>query len=43
MVKLYYDLIKKGKITLEDVPENWKSAVEQYIKDHPFNGAEEEV
>jgi hypothetical protein len=32
MAKLYYNLIKGGKWTLEDVPEKWREAVEKMIE-----------
>lgn len=28
MIKIYFDLIKKGLKTINDVPEKWKSAVQ---------------
>lgn len=28
MVKLYYELIKKGMWTIDNVPSNWKSDVQ---------------
>ena len=33
MAKIYYNLIKKGKITIEDVPEKWRAEVEKMIED----------
>ena len=33
MVKLYVDLIKKGLRTLADVPEKWRKAVEDALKE----------
>lgn len=32
MVKFYVTQIKLGKITLEDVPEKWRSQVEALLK-----------
>ena len=33
MVKVYVRLILLGKMTLEDVPEKWRSDVEKALKD----------
>ncbi len=32
MAKLYYDLIKKGLKTLEDVPMRWRDAVKKLLE-----------
>lgn len=31
MAKLYYLLIKKGKMTIDEVPKRWKSEVEKLL------------
>lgn len=31
MVKFYVKMIQKGKMTLEDVPERWRAAVEEAL------------
>ena len=31
MAKIYYDLIKKGKITIEQVPTRWRAAVQEML------------
>ena len=31
MVKVYVSLINKGKMTIEDVPEKWRAAVEEAL------------
>lgn len=33
MAKLYFNLIKGGNWTLEDVPAKWKAAVEKLLKE----------
>lgn len=33
MVKFYVMQIKLGKMTLDDVPERWRSQVEEALKD----------
>lgn len=38
MAKLYYDLIKKGLKTLEDVPVRWRSAVEKLLDESETAG-----
>ena len=38
MAKIYYRQIKSGKMTLEDVPERWRDAV-QAIFDAETEGA----
>ncbi len=32
MAKLYYDLIRKGLKTLEDVPARWRDAVKKLLE-----------
>ena len=32
MAKIYYRQIKAGKMTLEDVPELWRSAVKEMME-----------
>ncbi len=34
MVKLYVKYIKLGKYTIEDVPELWKTEVEEALKEN---------
>ena len=34
MAKVYYNLIKKGLKTLEDVPEKWRPEVEELLGDN---------
>ena len=31
MAKIYYDLIKKGKKTIEHVPEKWRAEVQRML------------
>lgn len=31
MAKIYYNLIKKGLKTIEDVPQKWRSEVEELL------------
>ena len=31
MAKIYYNLIKKGKITIEEVPERWRAEVQRML------------
>ena len=31
MAKIYYDLIKKGKKTIEEVPEKWRAEVQRML------------
>lgn len=31
MAKLYYLLIKKGKMTIDEVPKRWRAAVEELL------------
>ena len=33
MVKIYVSLIKKGKMTIEEVPEKWREAVRKALED----------
>lgn len=33
MAKIYAKYIKRGKITIEDVPERWKTEVEELLKE----------
>ena len=33
MAKIYAKYIKQGKITIEDVPERWKTEVEELLKE----------
>lgn len=32
MAKIYYKQILKGVITIDDVPEKWRAAVEEILK-----------
>jgi hypothetical protein len=32
MVKIYIELIRKGKITIDEVPEEWREAVRKEIE-----------
>jgi len=32
MVKIYVELIRKGKITIDEVPEKWREAVRKEIE-----------
>jgi len=32
MVKIYIELIRKGKITIDEVPEKWREAVRKEIE-----------
>ena len=32
VAKVYYNLIKKGLKTIEDVPEKWRAEVEKLLK-----------
>ena len=31
MAKIYYRRIKRGEITIDDVPKRWKAAVQQLL------------
>lgn len=31
MAKIYYDLIKKGKKTIDDVPARWRAEVQRML------------
>ena len=31
MVKLYYKRVKQGKMTIEEVPEHWRAAVQALL------------
>lgn len=33
MAKIYYNMIIAGKITIDEVPERWKEAVQALIKE----------
>ena len=33
MIKIYLKYIKQGLITIEDVPERWRAAVEEALKE----------
>jgi len=33
MIKIYVKYIKQGLITIEDVPERWRAAVEEALKE----------
>ena len=35
MIKFYVDRIRKGKMTLEQVPEKWRAAVQQALNENP--------
>lgn len=32
MAQVFYNMIKKGKITIEDVPSKWKEAVQNLLE-----------
>ena len=32
MVAIYVDLIRQGKLTIDDVPERWRKQVEEALK-----------
>lgn len=34
MAKIYYQLIKAGKKTINDVPKYWRAAVEKLLKEN---------
>lgn len=34
MAKIYYDLIKKGKLTINDVPTRWKNEVQKMLDEN---------
>lgn len=34
MAKIYYDLIKKGKLTIDDVPTRWKNEVQKMLDEN---------
>ena len=35
MAKIYYRLIKAGKMTIEEVPERWRASVEALLAQEP--------
>lgn len=40
MAKIYYKRIKAGLMTIEDVPERWRAAVQEMLDDEGDQGGQ---